>query len=470
MEDQHLKLTAILLYFVILFLISYLANKKNKSSRLFASGTNSLSGLAGGLSAGAADMSNWLMMSLPAIVMLRGPSVTFLALALAVGSFLNWTLVSRPLLRYALDSKDAPTLARFFREKIGADVLFQRTLSALSIIFFTIYLAASLVGGAILGKTVFSLDYNIALILTFFCITAFTTLGGFMGMSRSDFFQGLLMFFGIIAVPLVTYQNLSMDRPIVVTGAMMPAIADFGSYIAWGLGYFGQFHIMTRFMAMRGESDLKTGRLVCTLWMLIALVGAIATGVLGRLYYPNFPVGEEESLYFHLAQDLFSPFMTGIMIAAVLAAVIASSAAHLHASSTYLMEDILGSQSIGLARFCVVIIGVVALVIAYLSATNIFSLVGFSWAGLGAAFGPLLLFSIYWSRMNSKAAFWGMLSGACSVVLLEFMGHIGAISGFTSGFSLVPGFLISSVVIIVNGQLPEQHLQRTPSSSKLKLG
>ena len=444
------------------------------------------------LSAGASDMSGWMLMGLPGAIYLSGLGAAWIAVGLIIGAYFNYRLVAPRLRVYTAEADDAITIPDYFEKRFHDSSHALRVFSSLVIvIFFTLYTSAGIVAGGKLFDASFGLDYQIGLVITAGVVVAYTMFGGFLAVSLTDFVQGCIMFVALILVPFVTWQELGN------LGASMPTLADLNpdylswfsgitalgliSSLSWGLGYFGQPHIIVRFMAIRSLADMKTARLIGMSWMIIAVLGAVLTGLLGFLYVSQTGTAlkDPESIFILLSQVLFNPYIAGFLLAAILAAIMSTISSQLLVSSSSLTEDFykifLRKQAsqyelVAVGRGSVLGVAIVATILALDSNSSILDLVANAWAGFGAAFGPVILLSLFWVGITRNGALASMLSGATTVLIWIY-------SPFTIGgeplsavvYEIIPGFIVATAAAIVvskfdkapSSAISERHSQIT---------
>lgn len=457
-------------YLVFMLAIGSHFYKRNESLSDYLIGDRQLNKWVVSMSAQASDMSGWLLLGLPGYAYLKGLESIWIAIGLAVGTWLNWRFVARRLRRYTEVANNSITLPDYFANRFNDHNRLLRVLSAVFIlIFFLIYTASGFVAGAKLFEAVFGLPYRSALIIGVFVIIAYTALGGFMAVCWTDFFQGLIMFFAIIALPLITLhatgglEQTAASMQQVAPGFMDPFANPDGSHLtavslisllAWGLGYFGQPHILTRFMAVRSVSDLTPARRIAMGWVIISLSCAVVIGLAGRVYLPEtLNDSDAEKIFMILVGQLTHPLVGGILLAAVLAAIMSTADSQLLVTSSALTEDLYRviirpnaseKELVWVSRSTVIGVAVVACSIALNPDSSVLDLVANAWAGFGATFGPLIVISLYWKRMTRNGAIAGIIGGGLTV--LVWMNLEG---GLFDLYELVPGFLVSIVCILL---------------------
>jgi len=444
--------------------------KRNESLSDYLLGDRQLNKWVAAMSAQASDMSGWLLLGLPGYAYLQGMEAAWIAIGLAAGTFLNWRFVARRLRRYTEIAGNAITLPDYFANRFNDHNRLLRVLSACFIlVFFLIYTASGFVAGAKLFESVFGLPYHSALIIGVVVIIAYTALGGFMAVSWTDFFQGLIMFFAIIAVPVITLhaaggfsESANALRRIdtgflnILTNAAGHPLktTTIVSLMAWGLGYFGQPHILTRFMAVRRAADIKPARRIAMTWVLISLTCAVLVGLAGRAYLPEPLSGSDaEKIFMALVGQLTHPMIGGILLAAVLAAIMSTADSQLLVTSSALTEDLYrviirpkasDKELVWVSRCTVVAVATLACLIALKPDSSVLDLVAYAWAGFGASFGPLILLSLYWKRMTRNGAIAGIVGGGLTVLVWKQLE-----GGWFDLYEIVPGFAVSTLLIVL---------------------
>ena len=413
------------------------------------------------LSVGASDMSGWLLLGLPGAVYLGGLGEAWIGIGLVFGAWLNWLFVAKRLRIYTEMTDNALTLPDFFEKRFHDSKGLLKLVSAVTIlVFFTFYASSGMVGGAILFEKVFGLDYTIALVIGSAIIVAYTFVGGFFAVSWTDFFQGCLMLIALLIVPISIFSHPDTHASIdTLDPAMLQLFSDnttligFVSLIAWGLGYFGQPHILSRFMAIGSTSDLPLSRRIAMSWMLISLAGALATGIAGTLYFAKDPLANPETVFIHLAQAAFNPWIGGLLIAAILSAIMSTIDSQLLVCSSVITEDFYkkwlrpsaSSQELMLVgRFGVLAIAIIAGVIALNPDSSVLALVSYAWAGFGAAFGPVVLLSLFWKGFSRNGAVATIVVGAITVVVWKQLS-----GGLFDLYEILPGFVLASLSGII---------------------
>ncbi len=457
-------------YLVFMLAIGSHFYKRNESLSDYLIGDRQLNKWVVSMSAQASDMSGWLLLGLPGYAYLSGMESAWIAMGLALGTWLNWRFVARRLRRYTEIAGNAITLPDYFANRFNDHNRLLRVLSAVFIlIFFLIYTASGFVAGAKLFESVFGLPYRSALIIGVFVIISYTALGGFMAVSWTDFFQGLIMFFAIIAVPILTLRAtggleaslakmeaidtgyLALDTTAAGDPLQWTAIV---SLMAWGLGYFGQPHILTRFMAIRSADDLTPARRIAMGWVLVSLTCAVIVGLAGRAYLPELlEETDAEKIFMELVSRLAHPLVGGVLLAAVLAAIMSTADSQLLVTSSALTEDLYrviirpqasDRELVWVSRSTVIGVALTACIIALKPDSSVLELVAYAWAGFGATFGPLIIMSLYWKRMTRSGAIAGIVGGGLTVLIWKRLG-----GGLFDLYEIVPGFAVSVGCIVL---------------------
>ena len=457
-------------YFVVMLGIGLNAYKQSTSDVSgYMLGGRSLSPGVAALSAGASDMSGWILMGLPGAMFVTGFSSTWIALGLIIGAWLNYFLVAPRLRVYTEKANDSITIPDYFSNRFNDTSNLLRVVSAVVIIvFFTLYTSSGVVAGGKLFESSFGLSYEMGLYITTGVVVLYTLFGGFLAVSLTDFVQGCIMFIALILVPTVTYtlleqpltSTLNSINPQMLQWIGAGSLVSIISAMAWGLGYFGQPHIIVRFMSVRSVKEMPTARRIGMSWMIVAAIGAVGTGLCGAAYaYENgIVVDDPETIFLVLSELLFHPLIAGFLLAAILAAIMSTISSQLLVSSssltedfykTFIRRDATDKELVLVGRISVALVAICAIYLAYDRDSSILDLVSNAWAGFGAAFGPLVLFSLYWKRMNFEGALAGMVVGAVTVLVwfyapIEVNGeHISKLI-----YGIVPGFILSSIAIV----------------------
>ena len=488
-------LAAMVIYMAVVIGIGVLyAKRANQNSEAYFLGGRSLGPWVTAMSAEASDMSGWLLMGLPGVAYWCGLADAFwTAFGLAVGTYLNWLLVSKRLRRYSVQANNAITLPEFFSNRFREQKKTIMFLAAVFIlIFFTVYAASCFVTCGKLFSTLFGAPYVSMMIVGAVFVLLYTLLGGFLAESASDFMQAIVMILALTVIVVIStvqaggvgavFENAKQipgfleffglaapaldvnNQQIVEAGKpVFGAAADYGfltvcSMLAWGLGYFGMPQVLLRFMAIRKEEELKRSRRIAMVWVVISLGVAVFIGIVGRQIYPDAHLtkASAEKIFITLATNSLPPILAGFVMAGILAATISSSDSYLLIAASAFAKNIFqgvckkdatDKQVMVISRITLLVLALIGIVIAMDENSVIFQIVSFAWAGFGATFGPLMLFSLFWKRINKPGAIAGMVSGAGMVFLWKLV--ISKLGGIFSIYELLPAFIFSSICIVV---------------------
>lgn len=469
-------------YFALMIGIGVYAMRTSTStSEDYVLGGRTLSPKVAALSAGASDMSGWLLLGLPGTMFVSGLGSAWIGIGLFVGAFFNWLLVAPRLREQTVHYGNAITIPAFLANRFPTRALSLRTVSAIVIvIFFAVYTASGLVAGGRLFESAFAgvidigglSDYATGIIITLGVVLIYTVVGGFLAVSLTDFVQGCIMMLALIIMPAVVLfgeggggftqasETLNSVDPTLLSWTAGLTFIGWLSAVTWGLGYFGQPHIIVRFMAIRNLKDVPTARNIGMSWMAISLIGAVSLGLFGRAYAVRngMTVDNPETIFIILADLLFHPLITGFLYAALLAAVMSTISSQLLVASSSLTEDFYRlflnknaseKQTVTVGRISVALVGIVAAIIASDPESQVLGLVSNAWAGFGAAFGPLILLSLMWKRTNGSGAIAGMVVGAATVMIWIALGYNAEFLGGPGVYEIIPGFIASLIAIVV---------------------
>ena len=467
-SNQIQTLITMILYICVVIGIGvYFAKRANASSENYYLGGRSLGPWIAAFSAEASDMSGWLLMGLPGLAYWTGLADAFwTAAGLAVGTYINWLIVAKRLRRYSEIAGNAITIPDFFSNRFHEKKKIILTISSLFIlIFFCVYASSCFVTCGKLFSSLFGIDYHITMIVGAIFVVVYTFLGGFLAESASDFMQAVVMVLALVIVLTVgtitagglgnVFENL---KAIPFGDAAPYGLISVLSMMAWGLGYFGMPQVLLRFMAIRHQDELTKSRRIATVWVIISLFAAIAIGLIGRVIFPTaFGTNSDaETIFSFTASTLMHPLFAGLVSAGILAATISSSDSYLLIAASAFSKNLWqrmfhkeasDKEIMNVGRIALVIIAVIGAVIAMDENSVIFTIVSFAWAGFGATFGPLMLFSLFWKRTNEYGAVAGMLSGAAMVFIWNFL--IKPMGGIFGIYELLPAFIVSSIFIVV---------------------
>ena len=490
-------LIAMVIYMAVVVAIGLVyAKKANQNSENYFLGGRSLGPWVTALSAEASDMSGWLLMGLPGVAYWSGlADASWTAIGLAIGTYLNWLVVSKRLRRYSVRANNSITLPDFFSNRFREKKKVIMSLAALFIlIFFTVYAASCFVTCGKLFSTLFGASYETMMILGAIFVLVYTILGGFLAESASDFMQGVVMIVALTVIVTVSTVNAGGFGAVIENAKGIPGFLEFFgmasptlgadgaqlveagkpvfgapseygvlkicSMLAWGLGYFGMPQVLLRFMAIRKEEELKSSRRIAMVWVVISLAVAVFIGIVGRtsaqFATTHLTAPEAESIFITLATSSLPPILAGFVMAGILAATISSSDSYLLIASSAVAKNIYqgifkkdatDKKVMNVSRITLLVITLLAMVIAWDKDSVIFNIVSFAWAGFGATFGPLMLFSLFWKRTNRVGAIAGMVSGAAMVFIWKLV--ISKLGGVFAIYELLPAFIFSSICIVV---------------------
>ena len=468
-------LIAFVFYLAMMIVIGAVYMKKTSSSEDYFLGGRGLNGWVAALS--ASDMSGWLLMGLPGAIYSFGSGQIWIAVGLFIGTVLNWVCISGRLRKYTIAANNSMTIPAFFENRYRDKKKILLLISSVVIvIFFLVYTASALAAGGKLFNTVFGLDYHVALAIGAAVILCYTFMGGFMAVCVTDFVQGTLMLIGLLVVPLVAYFLLPGNLTDLISqssvtggaGAYLNPFMNGGrpytfieifSQLAWGFGYCGMPHVLVRFMAVKNEKELKKSWAIAIVWDLLSLTAAFAIAVIGRAYLLPVILGENgaassESVFIEL------PFIGGLFLCGILAAIMSTADSQLLVTASAVSEDLYHSfikkdadteEILKVSRITVIVIAVIAFVIAWNPDSSIMGLVSNAWAGLGSAFGPIVVMSLFWRRTNLPGAIAGMVTGGLTVIIWDYIPLVGGqtLGTYTGLYSLAVGFLFSLVMIVI---------------------
>lgn len=478
----------------------FFAKRANQNSDNYFLGGRSLGPWIAAMSAEASDMSGWLLMGLPGVAYWCGlADATWTAIGLAFGTYINWLLVSRRLRNYSAIAGNAITIPDYFSNRFHDGKKVLMSISAIFIlVFFTIYASSCFVTCGKLFSTLFGFSYHSMMIAGALFVIIYTFLGGFLAESASDFMQSIVMIIALIIIltastlaaggPEKVYENIKnipgffeffgIAQPTVVNGVQQvqngqPLFDSAGTYgfltilstLSWGLGYFGMPQVLLRFMAIRKASELKKSRRIATTWAVISMVAAVLIGLIGRALYPTAltTASSAESIFILISSNLLPPLAAGLVMAGILAATISSSDSYLLIAASAFAKNIFQGimkknasekMVMNVSRITLLAVAVIGMLIAMDENSVIFKVVSFAWAGFGATFGPIMLFSLFWKRTNIYGAVAGMLSGGIMVFVWKLL--IKPLGGIFGIYELLPAFVISCLFILIVSLMTKQ--------------
>ena len=493
-QDRLQILISMCSYLVLVIVIGlYYAKRANENSENYFIGGRTLGPWITALSAEASDMSGWLLMGLPGVAYFFGFSDAFwTAAGLSVGTYLNWLFVAKRLRHYSTVAGDAITVPDYLSNRFKENKKVIMTIAALFIlIFFTVYASSCFVTVGKLFSTIFGLSYQGMMIVGAIFVLFYTILGGFLAESASDFLQAIVMIFALVTVLIVSFvkgggADTIMDnvknipgffdffgiaQPVIQNGEQVvegskPLFGSAGKYgfltiistLSWGLGYFGMPQVLIRFMAIRDSKEIGKSRRIAIVWCVISLIAAVSIGLIGRALYPAALLTQSaaENIFVVISTRLMPPLVAGVVMAGILAATISSSDSYLLIATSaisknlfqgVLKKDATDKQVMLVSRIIMLLIAFVGVLIALDENSIIFKVVSFAWAGFGATFGPIILFSLFWKRTNQTGAILGMLSGGITVFVWKLL--IRPLGGVFDIYELLPAFIVSCIVIVI---------------------
>ncbi|MFL0199255.1 sodium/proline symporter PutP [Exiguobacterium acetylicum] len=474
---------AILLYLGLMVALGVIAYYRTKNMNDYMLGGRTIGPVVTALSAGASDMSGWLLMGLPGAMYATGLSSGWIVVGLLLGAYANWLLVAPRLRAYTAHAGDAITIPDYFEKRFHDKSGVLRTVSAgVILIFFIMYASSGFVAGGRLFEAVFGLEYTTGLWILAGVVIAYVFLGGFLAVSWTDVVQGMIMVIALLIVPAVALTlsggiNDTLETIRSTDGSkleLFKGTTTIGiiSLLAWGLGYFGQPHIIVRFMAIRNLHEMKSARRVGMIWMTFSIVGAMVTGLIGYAYFTQQSAGlkNPENVFIQLSRDLFPGFITGLLLAALLAAIMSTISTQLLVSSSaatndfyhrFFKRDASDRELMIMGRVMVLVVAVLAILLSFGAQKSILTLVGYAWAGFGSAFGPVVLFSLLWRRMNKTGALASMITG--SVVVIAWILINQNVSGLPSYISemyeMIPAFIASTIALVIGSLVTKEPSQ-----------
>lgn len=458
-----------ILYIGVMLVIGWVAYRRTSSLADYILGDRRLGSWVTALSAGASDMSGWLLLGLPGYAYAAGLEAGWIALGLLAGTYLNWRIMARRLRCYTEVAANSLTIPDFLEQRFRDSRHLLRVIAAFFILmFFLFYTSSGLVAGAKLFNAVFGWPYQWAIVAGAAAILVYTFVGGFLAVSWTDMFQGLLMALALVIVPTVAINSvgglgislhaLEAANPALVNALTSNAGEPLGivtivSLLGWGLGYFGQPHILARFKAIHSPAAIPGARRIAMTWVTVSMVGALAVGVVGVAFLTEPLTGADtEKVFIVMVNTLFHPLVAGVLLAAILAAIMSTADSQLLVSASVLTEDFYKAmyrpqasqlELVWVGRIAVLMIALIAAALAWDPGRKVLDLVAYAWAGFGAAFGPTLILALFWVRMTRNGALAGMIIGGLTVVIWKQLS-----GGLFELYEIVPGFLLSMVAIV----------------------
>lgn len=466
MSNDVLQLISIGIYMAAMLLIGWYSYRKTSNLTDYMLGGRSLGPAVTALSAGAADMSGWLLMGLPGGIYVTGLADGWIAIGLTLGAYINWKMVAPRLRSYTQVANDSITIPSYLENRFKDDTKLLRIVSGIVIlVFFTFYVSSGLVSGAVFFENSFDVHYLTGLYIVGGVVVAYTLFGGFLAVSYTDFIQGLMMVIALLLVPtLAIFKTGGPAETFDTIRAIDPTLLDFFkgtsflgivSAMAWGLGYFGQPHIIVRFMAITSIKETKSARRIGMGWMIFSLIGTVFTALIGIAFFhqnTQYHLKNPEAVFIEMGQILFHPLVAGFVLAAVLAAIMSTVSSQLIVTSSALIEDLYkvvvkknasDKELVFLGRMAVLIVALIATALAFKQNNTILNLVAYAWAGFGASFGPIVLLSLYWKKLTKWGALFGMIVGALTVIIWKNTDLAKTM------YEIVPGFAFNLIVAVL---------------------
>ena len=466
--ENMLIIAAFVLYLGLMMAIGMYYYHKTTSMDDYIIGNRKLGVWVTSLSAEASDMSGWMLMGLPGAAYVAGLSAGWIGVGLALGTLANWKFVAARLRKYTEIANNSLTLPDFLQNRFQDTSIVLRVVPAIFIIiFFVIYTGSGFVSGGKLFSTLFGLDYSTAVLVGAFVVVFYTLTGGFMAVCWTDFIQGVMMFFAIIMVPAAaiyalggpanTTAAIELTNPTFFSPFTNPdgstiSFIEFISLIGWGLGYFGQPHILVRFMAIKSSGELSRAMNIAMVWVVISLAAAVAVGIVGKVFLTNGLDGANtETVFLKMTGELFSPFTGGLILSAVLAAIMSTASAQLLVAASAFSQDLYRTvinksaseaHLVWISRLSVLIISAMAISIAMTPDSFILDMVAYAWAGFGAAFGPALIMSLFWRRATRNGILAGVITGGLTVLIWKQFAFFGL-------YEIIPGFILALIAIYI---------------------
>lgn len=469
-------LIVFILYLASMLLVGFFFYRKKINLNEYVLGDRKLNPWVTAMSAQASDMSGWLLTGIPGLAyasIIGAKEAIWTSVGLCLGTVLNWLLVAKRLRVYTEISNNSLTIPSYlenrFKDKKG---IISIITAVVILFFFTIYTSSMFSAGAKLFSNIFGLDYTLALVIGSVVIVGYTFLGGFLAVSWTDLIQGLLMFFCLVFVPLFMLGNFTGGQTDEV-GLLFESIlklfptGDEFSYgwlgiisaLGWGLGYCGMPHILVRFMACKDKRTIKPATVIALVWVVITMAAAIVIGICGSVYLgPG--LADSEQVFMEVVKKLFPPIVAGIMLSAILAAIMSTADSQLLVASTSFSSDIYkrlinknasDKQVLFVSKITVLVVAVIAFVIALDQNSTVFTVVSYAWAGLGASFGPIIFLSLYNKNVTSKGAVAGIVTGAVVTILFKYV--LAPLGGFWSIYEIIPGFVLSLIAVLLFSKL-----------------
>jgi len=467
-----------ILYIGVMMAIGVYYYRRTRNMSDYFLGNRKLGAWVTSLSAEASDMSGWMLMGVPGFAYLAGLNAGWIAVGIAIGTWANWHFVAARLRKYTELANNSLTLPEFLENRFEDKSGLLRVVPAIFIlIFFIIYTSSGFVSAGRLFETVFGIPYQYAIFIGAGSVVFYTLVGGFLAVSRTDFIQGIMMFFAILVVPITAGMSMgglgatiaaidsvqhSMLEPFTKPDGSVLGIVELVSLLAWGIGYFGQPHILVRFMAISSSKEIKQATRIAMTWVVVSLAAAVAVGMAGRVFLAEPLQGtESETVFLVMTNTMFPPVVAGLILSAVLAAIMSTASSQLLVAASAFAQDFYRTltrkeadqkELVWISRASVLVIASLAIFLGLNPNSFILDMVAYAWAGFGAAFGPALLMSLFWRRTTRNGVLAGIIVGGVTVLVWKQLALFGL-------YEIVPGFVFSLVAIYVISLLDKKPAQ-----------
>ena len=490
-------LAAFIIYFAVMIYAGIYYMKKNQTSSDYILGGRKLGKFVSAMSAEASDMSGWLLLGLPGLAYATGlSSAGWTAIGLAIGTYLNWKFIAKRLRIYTHKAKDSITIPEFFRNRFGDKKAYTSVIASIFIvIFFIVYTASQFAAGGKLFHNIFGVDYSIALFVGAIIVVAYTFLGGFRAVCLTDTIQAVMMFFALLLIPIVALFmlndggaafasvdpdmfNLFMEYNTESKIFEFVSVFTIISGLAWGFGYFGQPHILPRFMGIANPEEIPQARRIAMVWVVISLAAAIFIGLVGQVFFST-PLADSETVFIDMTGGVLGalPFLAGVVYCGILGAIMSTASSQMLAASSSISQDIFKTLIkkdaddkllFTVSRISVLLVAAAAFTIALDPNSSVFGIVSFAWAGFGCAFGSVILVGLFWKRMNWQGALAGILVGGITTFVWYYF-----VKPYFPLYEMVPGVILSLLAIYVVTKLtsePDKEVQETFDEYKAEIG
>jgi sodium/proline symporter len=462
--------TVVILYFIFLAILGLRGYNKTKTFSDYIIGGRKLGPVVGAMNVGASDMSSWLLMGLPGAFYLYGLNQMWIILGLVIGAYYSWKIIAVRLRKYTELASNSLTISSFLENRFKDNTGILRLATSLIIIFFfAIYISSGFIGSAKLFAELFNIGYHDALVMSIFMIIFYALIGGFLAVSWADLLQGTLMLFALLIVPIgILFANGGLSATIHIIDTFSPAhfnpfynLTFLGilSSLAWGLGYFGQPHIISKYMAIKNPQDIKIARRICISWMTLSMIGAGLVGLFGFAFFINNPLVEHEMVFINSASLIFSSLIIGLLVSAILAAIMSTINGQILICSGSITEDFYkkyinktasNMHLIMLTRLWIVLIVILAYILAKNENATILSVVARAWSGLGASIGPIVICALFWQKTTRTGAIFGIISGGVSSVIYSKISYFP--------YEILPAFITSLIFIFIVSLLTQKEI------------